>query len=127
MRYLEHPRAEVGRMVGLCEKTAQSIQKGFDTDELQGRAEPAGEELPALNQQADLSLRYSCAPLQIALHERFIKERQLLLYLAAVKRGAKIQKTCLQRILQLLQHPRAIRAGLIHLVDEENYGDAVAL
>ena len=117
-------RAECRRILRRARVFFEPAQKRLHTLELQGGAEPAGEELSRRNQRPN-GLRLHAPRLQIC-GERFLAAHGNVFQKIAALCGkvhAAVGKAALQRCEQRLP----VRAAEIHLVDENERGHRIAL
>ena len=120
----EHPGGKLRRPVRLQGVPRQAVQQRVHPLHPQRRAEKAGEQ-PTLHNQGGQVRVIQLPRLQVALHQRLIAQSGVLQHV--LPRAGKVGAAVAQPRPELAEQPIPLRARLIHLVDEEEGGDMVAL
>ena len=121
---LEDPGAELRRIGPRGGVAANGSQQLLHALQLQRGAKEAGEELTAGNQARQFVLRHF-AGLQITLQQGLVTDGGLLRQ--GLRRKGEVRAAAVQAGFQLPQQGGLVRARQVHLVDEQEHRDLIAL
>ena len=123
LRDLKDPRAEVLPGGGGPGPAGEAGQQGVHPFQLEGRAEPAGENVPPGNGGDDIPVGQRFAR-EVGVHQPLVAEGQRLVPGGGVR--PEIHKTVAEAAAQLFQDGLPPRPGQVHLVDKEKGGHPAA-